>query len=518
MNTRTLKIMHKIALSLLLLMVSLSASAQDTDKLIKDTSFMMEIPEVTQMDASPAHMYIMSQKEGLVVYRTNPDTLQWLYSSEGMQKRGSELRSDIRFAYIFGNQKRLTVLEPTSLLGVYSSTALPTPAHDVQRIGNNLYIALDTLGMGMVSLQTPSTVDSTIMYPRSQELSGQRIIDLESADKQLFALSDQSVLFPFNQDDGQLTGGNAVTLKKPVQSIFAIGDQLLGSSDSGTIFRITSGGNTEKLFEIDGPVANITPWQGLWIIRTKQNKIWIAGEDKKPYLWKDDTKAGNYFAVSKHLFFLNEYERISRVIKTSTNADTANANNQQLTIPELELKSITNRTLPYPNPLIVALETENDIPAGQIQFSVRSHIENINIRNQGLYWQPKNTDVGEHTVTVVATTNDNQADSTKFTVDIRPFNTPPRFTPVRDMKIGVNQNFRLPIKAFDPDGIKRDLIRYIGVDMPQGASIDEQTGIFSWEPSLKQTGEHTFQIVATDQYGAASSKDISLTVIEQEQQ
>jgi len=510
--------MYKLALTYLItILLSFQALAQEQGNLIKDSSFKMKVSGVSQMDASPAHLYIMSQKEGLIVYRTNPDTLQWLYSSSGMQKRGNELHSDIRFAYIFGDQRRLTVIEPTSLLGVYSSTMLPTPARDVERIGNNLYIALDTLGLGSVLLNTPSTVDSAITYPAKETITSQRIIDLESADEQLFALSDQSKLFTFEQSDNHLTGGEALALSNSIQSIFTVEDQLFGGNGSGTIYRIASDGKAKKLFEIEEPVDEIKVWNELWIVRTKQNKIWVADENKEPYLWKDDSPAGNHFAVSKHLFFLSEYERISRVIKSST-GDTTQAGSKKARIPKLELKPIDNRILPYPNPLIVALETENYIPSEQIQFSSRSHIENINIRNKGLYWQPTNSDIGEHRITLVATTNDNQVDSTTFSVDIRPFNTPPRFTPIRDMKVAVDEKFTLPVKAFDPDGNNRDLIRYIGVDMPQGASIDEQTGMFSWTPALKQTGEHTFQIVATDQYGAASSKDISLTVIEKKQQ
>ncbi len=113
-----------VLLITLLLGISMNATAQPT--LQKDYSFVMEIPSVITMDSSPAHLYVLSDTEGMAVFRTQPDTLQWLYSSTGMEQRGNTVTADIRFAYLFGNSRRLTVLEPTSVLGVYSSTILPS--------------------------------------------------------------------------------------------------------------------------------------------------------------------------------------------------------------------------------------------------------------------------------------------------------------------------------------------------------------------------------------------------------
>lgn len=82
------------------------------------------------------------------------------------------------------------------------------------------------------------------------------------------------------------------------------------------------------------------------------------------------------------------------------------------------------------------------------------------------------------------------------------------------MTIPVDEAFTLPVRATDPDGTHRNLIRYIGVDLPDGAAIDEKSGEFSWTPSPRQTGESRFRIIATDQYGAAASTDVVIRVIE----
>jgi hypothetical protein len=78
----------------------------------------------------------------------------------------------------------------------------------------------------------------------------------------------------------------------------------------------------------------------------------------------------------------------------------------------------------------------------------------------------------------------------------------------------VGRTFNLPVKAMDPDSDTKSLIRYLGVNLPNGASIDEQTGEFDWTPTERQIGKNSFRVIATDKYGAASSVDVTIRVIE----
>jgi hypothetical protein len=99
-------------------------------------------------------------------------------------------------------------------------------------------------------------------------------------------------------------------------------------------------------------------------------------------------------------------------------------------------------------------------------------------------------------------------------IDVRSFNAPPRFTPSRLLTVPVGDDFEMNITAIDPDGLNQNLIRYLGVDMPDGARINEKSGLFTWTPTIRQVGKHTFRIIATDQYGAASSQEYSINVVE----
>ena len=61
-------------------------------QLLKDLSKQIEIPNIKNINSSDTHLYVLSESEGLVVFRTQSDSLHWLYSSTGMQERGHILK------------------------------------------------------------------------------------------------------------------------------------------------------------------------------------------------------------------------------------------------------------------------------------------------------------------------------------------------------------------------------------------------------------------------------------------
>jgi hypothetical protein len=105
-------------------------------------------------------------------------------------------------------------------------------------------------------------------------------------------------------------------------------------------------------------------------------------------------------------------------------------------------------------------------------------------------------------------------DSSSFSVDIRPFNLPPKFAPFRPVSLPVSEAFSVQFTAIDPDGMEPELVRFVGLDLPTGAQLNEKTGQFEWTPTLQQVGKHEFRVIATDQYGTAASLDVSMTVID----
>ncbi|MCG8374611.1 MAG: cadherin repeat domain-containing protein, partial [Balneolales bacterium] len=137
------------------LLAAFSSSGNAQTQIAQNYSNIFDIPNIKTIQASTSHLYVLSELEGMAVFRVYEDSLQWLYTSSGMQRRGDTMDADIRFAYLYGDSKRLTVLEPTSVLGVYSSTLLPEQPLGVARLQNYLFIAMGSAGLGQLSLETP---------------------------------------------------------------------------------------------------------------------------------------------------------------------------------------------------------------------------------------------------------------------------------------------------------------------------------------------------------------------------
>jgi hypothetical protein len=488
---------------------ALTASAQKT--LFQDYSTLMEIPEVVAMEASPTHLYVLSEKVGLAVFRTYPDSLQWLYSSSGMQRRGNHIMADIRFAYLFGDSQRLTVLEPTSVLGVYSSTGLAVQPNASARMKNSLYLALGQKGLGKLLLTTPETVDSDPTIVAEEYINGGAVLDVRSSNisNQLFVLTDAPSLHVFAQPDTTLVHSTSIRLNRILTNIFIDGEQIWGTTANGEIFEIRSSGLGNKIGTTNEPIDQIYSWREQLFVRTESGRLWVTNNNGLLEMWKDDPKAGNFITGNDHGVWISENDNISKI---SFKEESASINTEANT--DFRIKPISDKVLAYPGQLLLALELEGDKSLRNVEFSYRSVVDNAKIRGQGFYWKPNVNQVGNYAFTILASNAEGQTDSTRFVVEVRSFNSPPRFSPVRASSIPMNEKYQIQFNATDPENPQKSIVRYIGVDMPDGASINEGSGVFSWTPSERQVGEHTFKVIATDRMGAASSIDVTLKVLE----
>jgi hypothetical protein len=500
---------NRIIFSLFFLCVMMS-SALAQQRLIQDYSQLMEIRDLIEIEASPTHLYILSEQEGMAVFRVYPDSLQWLYTSNGMQRRGDNIMADVRFAYLFGDSRRLTVLEPTSALGVYSSTIVTEPARAAARIDNSLYIALGRSGLGMVSLETPETVDSDLKMVGEDAISGSAVLDIRSNDlsNQLFVLTSAPQLLVFEQQDSTLNLSQEIDLDTPLSQIFIDQEGVWGSTEQGEIFEIRSSGIGQRVGATSERIQKIFKWNNRVVVRTETGRVWITSVTGTLELWKGDTNAGNYIANSLQQFWIAENNNISTIILREGSLVSA-----QNPSSNFSIKDIPNQIVTYPNPLILPLEMEENYPVASVDFSYRSNTDNASIRKQGFFWQPTINQTGRYWFTILATNAEGKSDSTRFMVDVRSFNSPPRFSPIRPASIAAKEEYVVEFSASDPDGSENAPIRYIGVDLPDGATINERTGEFKWTPSERQIGESNFRIIATDRLGAASSIDVKLKVL-----
>ncbi|SHE95171.1 Putative Ig domain-containing protein [Fodinibius roseus] len=502
--------------TLVFLLLTTTPTLHGQLSLEKDYSFVMNVPSVVAMASSPAHFYVLSETEGMAVFRSRSDSLQWLYSSTGMQRRGNRVIADIRFAYLFGEGPRLTVLEPTSVLGVYSSTDLPARPLDVKRMGQQLYVALGNRGIGTLSLETPSAVDSGIDFVTTPDLEGPEIISLAGTAHRLFALSSNQQLFQLDRDEDTVSLSRSLELPENLTDLFLTGGTLYGSDDEGNIFEISGNSELSELGNVGERITDIVAWDDWLVIKGTSDRLWTSYKSRSPELWKRDEQAGNHIALTKGQLWISEYGQITKINASEPSAAKGDASGtSQNTAGDFTLREIPNYTIPHSKPLIFPIRIDGGVSAGNVRFTYQSpDIHDAEVRGQSFYWEPSSDDVGSHRVEIIASTSDGRSSSARFNINVRSFNAPPRFTPVRPVSIPVGEPFSLPLNAVDSDGINKNLIRYLGVNLPKGATIDEASGIIQWTPTARQVGENTFRVIATDQYGAASSVDVTINVID----
>lgn len=503
----------KCVLSILLIGFVATQSSNAQQAYEQDYTTTYKIPRITALKASETHLYALSEQDGMIVFRIYPDKLQWLYTSEGMQRRGKNIETDVRFAYIFGNTKRLTVLEPTSVLGVYSATFLPHQPKAVARLSNHLFVALGTEGIGKLALDTPEDVDSDIEIIDIKELENANVIDVASSrsSRQLLVLTKDNKLHILNYKEGEITIQNSLTLSSSISNIFIDGVNTWAANNSGDIFEIRSNGLGKRIGNVESAVTDIINWNNYIFVRNELGEVWVKNEESPINLWKDDAEADNFIAKSLDRLWISENGNLSQIKLVETDEDSTH-NSAALSKPVI--KKIANQIITFPNPLLLNLELENNSSANDITFTFRSKSDNANIRKQGFSWQPMQSQIGLNQFTIIASNSAGESDSTQFNVDVRSFNSPPVFNPVRNSTIVTHEKFELQFKATDPEDPNSQLIRYIGVDLPTGSKIEEQTGLFSWTPTEKHEGTHNFKVIATDEYGAAASTEVTLKVID----
>ena len=99
------------------------------------------------------------------------------------------------------------------------------------------------------------------------------------------------------------------------------------------------------------------------------------------------------------------------------------------------------------------------------------------------------------------TVNDSKIDSTAatVTVTIDPVNDPPELTPPGPQSGDEGTTITFPAIATDIDTLADDLTYSLSGNVPAGADIDEDTGVFTWTPSETQGGsDYTFSVVVSD--------------------
>jgi RHS repeat-associated protein len=153
--------------------------------------------------------------------------------------------------------------------------------------------------------------------------------------------------------------------------------------------------------------------------------------------------------------------------------------------------------------------TGNDPDGDPFFWTLDNAPEGMVIDNQTglLRWNPKQTQLGEHTVSIRITDLNGAYSGQEFTVKVTGANTPPLIISTPNTQGSVGQGYAYTAVAKDAEN---DAIIYSLARRPSGMEIDPSTGEISWTPSF--TGSYEIQVQARDSQGANSLQTYTIVV------
>lgn len=88
-------------------------------------------------------------------------------------------------------------------------------------------------------------------------------------------------------------------------------------------------------------------------------------------------------------------------------------------------------------------------------------------------------------------------------------NRTPELNSIGNRVVDEGSSLSFTVSASDPDG---DALSYTSPNLPVGAMLNSDTGVFSWTPTYSQSGSYDVTITAADKWGASDSETITITV------
>ncbi|NJO93193.1 MAG: tandem-95 repeat protein [Hydrococcus sp. RM1_1_31] len=127
-----------------------------------------------------------------------------------------------------------------------------------------------------------------------------------------------------------------------------------------------------------------------------------------------------------------------------------------------------------------------------------------------LSWKPSFFAAGTYNNIQIIANDGNRSSRQTFSINVTNSNRAPVLAPIAPQSGRENASMQFFLKAGDID---RDVITYSAINpLPQGASLNAQTGEFSWKPNYNQAGDYLLKFAATDSSGATDVKEVAIAI------
>ncbi len=156
--------------------------------------------------------------------------------------------------------------------------------------------------------------------------------------------------------------------------------------------------------------------------------------------------------------------------------------------------------------------TDDDNDAITFSLSVNPTGMSIDAMTGEIVWQPEISQVGNHSVTIIATDAKLNTSNQSFNVEVTELvNSLPVFTSTPVTSVMFTNIYQYDVEATDNDN---DSITFSLSMNPTGMTIDSATGEIVWQPELSHVGSHSVTVIATDAALNSSNQTFNVEVTE----
>ena len=393
------------------------------------------------------------------------------------------------------------------LSGVAEVTITIAPDNDVPVTADDEATVAEAGSIDIDVLDNDTDVDSALTYANVKVLTGPAngtaVVDASGITYTHNGSETTSDSFTYRIDDG--AGGEdaakvaiAITPENDPPVLGAIGNQTI---DEGVELTFTA-----TATDVDIPAntltfslgagapagAGIDPGTGVF--------TWTPSEAQGP-----DTYTFDVVVTDNGTPALSDSETITVTINDVNAAPVLDAIGDQTVDEGVELT-------------FTATVTDVDIPANSLTFSLAGTVPTgAGITSAGLFsWTPTETQGSGTYIFDVVVTDDGTPelnDSETITVTVNKVNSAPVLNPIGDHTVDEGIELTFTATAGDTDIPKNTLTFSLGAGAPAGASIDPDTGVFTWTPAEDEgPGTHGIEVVVTDNGTPALSDSETITV------
>jgi hypothetical protein len=179
--------------------------------------------------------------------------------------------------------------------------------------------------------------------------------------------------------------------------------------------------------------------------------------------------------------------------------------------PEITSSPVTTATegIPY------IYEVQATDPDGDaLTFTLTTSPEGMTINGATgmINWTPDNTQSGSRPVVVEVTDGLGGRATQSFTIEVtEAINAEPQITSAPLITAVVGLTYTYDVHATDPDG---DALTFSLTTFPEGMTINANTGVITWTPTLGQLGDHNVALDVNDGSGGTDNQSYTITVVE----